>query len=72
MIELPSGAAPYTAHRLHWYPDELIRCARLADGTVSTQVLYGNCKFRPHFPPLRPQTTSAAAEAGRGGACKRG
>lgn len=21
---------PYTSHRLHWYPDELTRCARLA------------------------------------------
>ncbi|WP_141579498.1 leucine-rich repeat domain-containing protein [Actinomadura sp. WMMA1423] len=47
---------PYTSHRLHWYPYELTRCARLADSTVSTRVLYGNFKFRPPFPALRPVT----------------
>jgi hypothetical protein len=47
---------PYTSHRLHWYPYELTRCAKLADSTVSTRVLYGNFKFRPPFPKLRPVT----------------
>ncbi|MEU5885001.1 hypothetical protein [Spirillospora sp. NPDC047279] len=45
---------PYTSHRLHWYPYELTRCARLTNSTVSTRVLYGNFKFRPPFPALRP------------------
>ncbi|WP_198653906.1 hypothetical protein [Actinocorallia populi] len=45
---------PYTSYRLHWYPYELTRCARLADSTVSTRALYGNFKFRPPFPALRP------------------
>src|SRR5581483_11104287 len=49
---------PYTSHRLHWYPFELTRCARLADSTVSTRVLYGNFKLRPPFPALR-QAVSA-------------
>lgn len=47
---------PYTSHRLHWYPYELTRCAKLADSTVSTRVLCGNFKFRPPFPKLRPVT----------------
>jgi hypothetical protein len=47
---------PYTSHRLHWYPYELTRCVRVADSTVSTRVLYGNVKFRPPFPALRPVT----------------
>ncbi|MEV6929384.1 leucine-rich repeat domain-containing protein [Dactylosporangium sp. NPDC051485] len=47
---------PYTSHRLHWYPYELTRCAKLANSTVSTRVLYGNFKFRPAFPALRPLT----------------
>ncbi len=49
---------PYTSHRLHWYPYELARCARLRDSTVSTRVLYGNVKFRPPFPALRPFTST--------------
>src|SRR5262245_11159801 len=49
---------PYTSHRLHWYPYELTRCAKLRDSTVSTRVLYGNFKFRPPFPTLRPVTTA--------------
>jgi hypothetical protein len=44
---------PYTSHRLHWYPYELMRCIRLRDSTVSTRVLYGNFKFRPPFPALQ-------------------
>lgn len=47
---------PYTSHRLHWYPYELTRCDRLVSSTVSTRVLYGNVKFRPPFPALRPVT----------------
>jgi hypothetical protein len=48
---------PYTSHRLHWYPYELTRCVRLRFSTVSTRALYGNLKFRPPFPPLRPVVT---------------
>ena len=43
---------PYTSYRLHWFPYEITRCRRLADGTVSTRALYGNCKYRPPFPRL--------------------
>lgn len=53
---------PYTSHRLHWYPYELTRCARLADSTVSTRALYGNFKFRPPFPALRPRTGAGEAD----------
>jgi hypothetical protein len=53
---------PYTSHRLHWYPYELTRCVRLADSTVSTRVLYGNFKFRPPFPALRPVTDAGEAD----------
>src|SRR5207247_10515570 len=53
---------PYTSHRLHWYPYELTRCPRLSDSTVSTRVLYGNFKFRPPFPALRPVTDAAEAD----------
>ncbi|ONI92244.1 hypothetical protein ALI22I_05240 [Saccharothrix sp. ALI-22-I] len=53
---------PYTSHRLHWYPYELTRCTRLADSTVSTRVLYGNFKFRPPFPALRPVTGAGQAD----------
>ncbi|MBF9132885.1 leucine-rich repeat domain-containing protein [Plantactinospora sp. S1510] len=53
---------PYTSHRLHWYPYELTRCTRLRSSTVSTRVLYGNFKFRPPFPSLRPVTTIAEAD----------
>jgi hypothetical protein len=56
---------PYTSHRLHWYPYELARCARLRDSTVSTRVLYGNFKFRPPFPKLRPVTTATEAHFDR-------
>jgi hypothetical protein len=54
---------PYTSHRLHWYPYELTRCTRLRDSTVSTRVLYGNFKFRPPFPALRPSTSDAGLTA---------
>jgi len=53
---------PYTSHRLHWYPYEPTRCPRLSDSTVSTRVLYGNFKFRPPFPALRPVTDAAEAD----------
>ena len=56
---------PYTSHRLHWYPYEITRCTRLRDSTVSTRVLYGNFKFRPPFPSLRPVTTVAEADFAR-------
>jgi hypothetical protein len=53
---------PYTSHRLHWYPYELTRLVRLASSTVSTRVLYGNFKFRPPFPALRPVTDAGEAD----------
>ena len=53
---------PYTSYRLHWYPYELTRCTRLRASTVSTRALYGNVKFRPPFPSLRPVTTVAEAD----------
>jgi len=55
---------PYTSHRLHWYPYELTRCARLRGSTVSTRVLYGNFKFRPPFPALRPITSASGTDLG--------
>ncbi|WP_233620605.1 leucine-rich repeat domain-containing protein [Amycolatopsis sp. WAC 01416] len=53
---------PYTSHRLHWYPYELTRCIKVTDSTVSTRVLYGNSKFRPPFPALRPVTHANQAD----------
>lgn len=53
---------PYTSHRLHWYPYELTRLVRLASSTVSTRVLFGNFKFRPPFPALRPVTDAGEAD----------
>lgn len=53
---------PYTSHRMHWYPYELTRCTRLRGSTVSTCALYGNFRFRPQFPSLRPVTTVAEAD----------
>lgn len=43
---------PYTSGRLHWFPYELARLPDLRAGTVSTRSVYGNHKYRPHFPPL--------------------
>jgi hypothetical protein len=51
---------PYTSHRLHWFPYEITRCARLADSTVSTRSLYGNFKYRPPFPRLEKPLSSTA------------
>ncbi|MER6494705.1 leucine-rich repeat domain-containing protein [Streptomyces griseorubiginosus] len=45
---------PYTSRRLHWFPYEITRCARLVRSTVSTRSIYGNYKYRPPFPRLRP------------------
>jgi hypothetical protein len=47
---------PYTSWRLHWFPYEIARCRNLRDSTVSTRSLYGNYKFAPPFPQLRPET----------------
>ncbi|MFE7068986.1 leucine-rich repeat domain-containing protein [Streptomyces sp. NPDC057620] len=44
--------SPYTSRRLHWFPYEITRCARLASSTVSTRSIYGNYKYRPPFPRL--------------------
>lgn len=43
---------PYTSYGLHWFPYEITRCKRLRSSTVSTRALYGNYKYRPHFPAL--------------------
>ncbi|MER5385440.1 leucine-rich repeat domain-containing protein [Streptomyces sp. NPDC002688] len=45
---------PYTSYRLHWFPYEITRCARLTRSTVSTRALFGNHRFRPPFPRLQP------------------
>ena len=49
---------PYTSYRLHWFPFEISRCAKLKESTVSTRALYGNFKFRAPFPKL-PQLHEA-------------
>jgi hypothetical protein len=46
--------SPYTSRRLHWFPYEITRCARLARSTVSTRSIYGNYKHRSPFPRLLP------------------
>lgn len=46
--------SPYTSGRLHWFPYEITRCARLVNSTVSTRSIYGNYKYRPPFPRLQP------------------
>ncbi|MGD1225690.1 leucine-rich repeat domain-containing protein [Streptomyces krungchingensis] len=48
------GFSPYTSRRLHWFPYEITRCARLVNSTVSTRSIYGNYKYRPPFPRLLP------------------
>lgn len=42
----------YTSYRLHWLPFEVTRCSRLRSTRMSTRALYGNYKYRPHFPRL--------------------
>ena len=51
---------PYTSYRLHWFPFEITRCAKLDESTVSTQALYGNYKYRPPFPRLGTPLSSTA------------
>jgi uncharacterized protein (TIGR02996 family) len=46
---------PYTSYRLHWFPYEITRCRSLRGSRVSTRALYGNFKYRPPFPRLRPR-----------------
>lgn len=43
---------PYTSYRLHWLPYEITRCPNLKSSRISTRALYGNYKYRPHFPRL--------------------
>lgn len=43
---------PYTSYNLKWFPFEIINCRNLKRSTVSTRALYGNYKFRTHFPNL--------------------
>ena len=52
----------YMSPRLHWYPYEITRCARLAGSKVSTSILYGNFKGRPPFPALRAVTDAKQAD----------
>jgi hypothetical protein len=51
---------PYTSYRLHWFPYEITRCAKLDESAVSTRALYGNYKYRPPFPHLETPLSSAA------------
>src|SRR5258706_9164999 len=51
---------PYMSYRLHWFPYEITRCARLDESSVSTRALYGNHKFRPPFPRLATPRLSTA------------
>lgn len=51
--------SPYTSARLHWFPYEITRCARLVHSTVSTRSIYGNYKYRPPFPQLLPPGETA-------------
>ncbi|MGW4648676.1 leucine-rich repeat domain-containing protein [Kitasatospora sp. NPDC004289] len=53
---------PYTSGRLHWFPYEITRCTRLVRSTVSTRALFGNHKFRPPFPRLRPVRDSVGVD----------
>jgi len=55
---------PYTSWRLHWFPYEITHCKNLRLSTVSTRSLYGNYKFRPPFPRLRPSTILAGGSGG--------
>lgn len=53
---------PYTSRRLHWFPYELTRCPKLQRSTVSTRWIYGNYKYRPHFPKLAEPATAQGAD----------
>jgi hypothetical protein len=50
----------YISNRLHWFPYEITRCARLDESCVSTRRLYGNYKYRPPFPRLEKPLSSTA------------
>ncbi|MCP2323350.1 hypothetical protein HDA40_001857 [Hamadaea flava] len=49
---------PYTSPRLHWFPYEITHCTQLTGSRVSTRRIYGNYKYRSHF----PQLTDSASE----------
>jgi uncharacterized protein (TIGR02996 family) len=51
---------PYTSYRLHWFPYEITRCPNLQNSIVSTRALYGNYKYRPPFPRLKPRKSGDA------------
>jgi hypothetical protein len=51
---------PYTSRRLHWFPFEITRCAKLVTSTVSTRNLYGNYKYRTPFPQLPAELPHAS------------
>jgi hypothetical protein len=55
----------YTSHRLHWFPHEITRCAKLRDSRVSTRSLYGNINYRSPFPPLNDVDDLPGEMAGR-------
>lgn len=60
---------PYTSHRLHWFPYELVRCKNLTASTVSTRSVFGNFKYRPPFPVLRQKPLpSGELDSGQWGA----
>jgi DNA-binding NtrC family response regulator len=66
---------PYTSRRLHWFPYEITRCAKLVKSTVSTRRLYGNFKYRLHFPKLEdggsPRVTARDQTSVRCSVCDR-
>jgi len=47
---------PYTSHRLHWFPYEITRCAKLDESRVSTRAALRQLQVPPAFPPLRGAT----------------
>jgi hypothetical protein len=54
----------YTSYTLHFAPYELARCKSLRDSRVSTRALYGNYKYRPHFPHLKlPENQPGLSES---------
>jgi len=53
---------PYMSYRLHWFPFEITRCKKLQNSGISTRALYGNYKFRWHFPELAPWRKRASRE----------
>lgn len=56
----------YRSYRLHYLPFEITRCTRLRSSCISTRALYGNYKYRPHFPELR-DSAFCAVTASSGG-----